>query len=116
MGRAGRVRNVVRGPAGRSGSSQVDAGPDPARRRRAGAGKRGPRLVVRAVFARTARYQPAGLRRRGRPDGGGRGLRAVHAEAAVVTLRRAVRPRRPRPVTAARGSARALGSLATTFG
>src|SRR5205807_7227858 len=96
MGRVGWVRDGVRGSAGRSGGDQVDAGPDALRRRGAGAGKPGPRRVVRAAFARTARYKPASLRGRGRGNSGVRRLRKVHAEPAVLTLRRVLRPRRPR--------------------
>src|SRR5690349_5161589 len=82
MARARRARDGGRGPAGRPGRHDVDARPDPTRRRRARAGNPGPRRAVRAVFAETGRYQPAGLGRRNGAAGGLRGLRAVRAQAA----------------------------------
>jgi hypothetical protein len=86
VGRARRVREVVRGSAGRAGRREVDAGPDPARRRRASTEIPGTCRAVRAVFACTDRRQPAGLGRRGGADRGIRGLRAVHAQDAGLTL------------------------------
>src|SRR5437870_1091090 len=51
MARARRARDGVRGPAGPPGRRELDAGPDPARRRRARAGNPCPSRAVRAVFA-----------------------------------------------------------------
>src|SRR5262245_43876275 len=57
MGRARRVRDVVRDPANCPEYREVDASPDSARRRRARTGMPGPRWIVRAIFAETDRYQ-----------------------------------------------------------
>src|SRR3989454_384122 len=78
MARARRARGDWRGPA-------VCPGCDPARRRCARAGNPGPRRAVRALFAETGRYQPAGLERRDGAAGGLRGLRALRAQAAGLT-------------------------------
>ena len=64
---------------------EVDASPDSPRRRRARTGMPGPRWIVRAIFAETDRYQPAGLGRRNGADGGIRGLWSVRAQAAGLT-------------------------------
>src|SRR5262249_34363212 len=85
MGRARRVRDVVRDPANCPEYREVDASPDSARRRRARTGMPGPRWIVRAIFAETDRYQSAGLGRRNGADGGIRGLWSVRAQAAGLT-------------------------------
>src|SRR6267378_2480892 len=77
MARARRARDGGRGPADRPGRGELDAGPDPARRRRARAGNPGARRSVRAVFAQPGRYQPNGLGRRDGAAGDLRCLRAV---------------------------------------
>src|SRR5438309_2429878 len=77
MARARRARDGGRGPAGRPGRRPLDAGADPARRRRARAGNPGPRRAVRALFAQTRRYQPDGLGGRDGAAVGLRGLRPV---------------------------------------
>src|SRR5262249_7935495 len=51
MGRARRVRDVVRDPANCPEHRELDASPDSTRRRCARAGKPGPRRIVCAVFA-----------------------------------------------------------------
>src|SRR3989454_10198367 len=78
MERPRRGRGDWRGPVVRRGCA-------PARRRRARAGNPGPRRAVRALFAETGRYQPAGLERRDGAAGGRRGLRALRAQAAGLT-------------------------------
>src|SRR2546425_11052215 len=78
MARPRRARGDWRGPVVRPGC-------DPARCRRARAGNPGPRRAVRALFAETGRYQPAGLERRDGAAGGLRGLRALRAQAAGLT-------------------------------
>src|SRR6266480_4537855 len=88
MARARRARDVGRGPADRPGSNELDARPDPARRRRARAGNPGARRSLRTVFAQSGSYQPDGLGRRDGAAGGLRGLRAVRAQAAGLTRSR----------------------------
>src|SRR6267143_7071772 len=82
MARARRARDGGRGPPGRPGRSELDAGPDPARRRRARAGNPGARRSIRAVFTQSGRYEPDGLGRRDGAADGLRGLRAVRTQAA----------------------------------
>src|SRR5262245_28632534 len=82
MGRARRARDGVRSPADRSGCGELDAGPDPARRRCPRAGNTRPRRAVRALFSQAGRYEPAGLERRDGAGGGFRGLRTVRTHVA----------------------------------
>src|SRR5438552_10760872 len=76
MARARRARDAGRRPAGRPRRRAVDADLDPARGHSARAGNPGPRRAVRAVFAETGRYQPAGL---GGHDGAAVGLRGLRS-------------------------------------
>src|SRR6266851_1115978 len=82
MARARRARDGGRGPPGRPGRSELDAGPDPTRRRRARPGNPSARRSVRAVFAQSGRSEPDGLGRRDGAADGLRGLRAVRTQAA----------------------------------
>src|SRR6266446_827957 len=77
MARTRRARDAGRGPAGRPGR-------DPVRRRRARAGNPGPRRAVRALFAQTRRYQPAGLGCRDGTAVGLRGLRSVRVGGQMI--------------------------------
>src|SRR2546430_8456840 len=77
MARARRARDGGRRPADRPGRRQLDAAPDPARRRRARAGNPGPCRSVRALLAQARRDQPDGLGARDGPRVGLRGLRPV---------------------------------------
>src|SRR2546430_15489679 len=84
MARARRARDGGRPPPDRPGRGQVDAGPAPARRRRARAGNPGPRRAVRALFAQTRRYQPDGLGGRDGAAVGLRGLRSVRVGGQMI--------------------------------
>src|SRR5213078_5302861 len=84
MARTRRARDARRRPAGRPHRREVDADPDPARRRRSRAGNPGPRRGVRAVFAQTRRYQPDGLGGRDGAAVGLRGLRSVRVGGQMI--------------------------------